>query len=62
MRRFSYAELATRDKLNLNFDLFWLKDDSLPAADVLAAEIVEKLRAALARVRNVTQELDDNPD
>ena len=53
-RRFPYEELAQRDKLNL--DIFWLKDDSLedidslPEPDVLAAEIVENLEAALEAV------------
>jgi len=62
-RRFSYEELAQRDKLNL--DIFWLKDDSLedidslPEPDVLAAEIVENLEAALEQFRSVTEELDD---
>jgi type I restriction enzyme M protein len=43
--------LIKRDKLSL--DIFWLKDDSLedsaslPDPDVLAAEIVEDLQAAL---------------
>ncbi|MBI1179200.1 MAG: N-6 DNA methylase [Alphaproteobacteria bacterium] len=60
-RRFSYEELAQRDKLNL--DIFWLKDDSLedidslPAPDVLAAEIVENLEAALEQFRSVSLEL-----
>lgn len=60
-RRFSYEELAKRDKLNL--DIFWLKDDSLedidslPAPDVLAAEIVDNLEAALENFRNVSAEL-----
>ena len=60
-RRFSYDELAQRDKLNL--DIFWLKDDSLedlgslPEPDVLAAEIVENLEAALEQFRSVTLEL-----
>jgi type I restriction enzyme M protein len=60
-RRFSYAELAQRDKLNL--DIFWLKDDSLedlgslPEPDVLAAEIVENLEAALTQFRSVSLEL-----
>src|SRR5690606_20332590 len=50
-KRFSYAELAARDKLNL--DIFWLKDsghidpDSLPPPDEVAAEIVENLELAL---------------
>ncbi|MGH8073526.1 MAG: type I restriction-modification system subunit M [Lysobacter sp.] len=60
-RRFGYEELAKRDKLNL--DIFWLKDDSLedidslPAPDVLAAEIVDNLEAALENFRNVSAEL-----
>jgi type I restriction enzyme M protein len=50
-RAFSYDELIKRDKASL--DIFWLKDDSLedsanlPAPDVIAAEIVEDLQAAL---------------
>ena len=65
-RRFSYEELAQRDKLNL--DIFWLKDDSLedlgslPEPDVLAAEIVENLEAALAQFRSVTLELVGEED
>jgi type I restriction enzyme M protein len=54
-RRFAYADLLKRDRLNL--DLAWLKDDSLedvsnlPPPDVIAAEIVENLEAALAQFR-----------
>jgi type I restriction enzyme M protein len=50
-RAFSYDELAARDKASL--DIFWLRDDSLedsenlPAPEVIAAEIVEDLQAAL---------------
>lgn len=50
-RPFTYEELVKRDKASL--DIFWLKDDSLedasnlPAPDVIAAEIVEDLQAAL---------------
>jgi type I restriction enzyme M protein len=61
-RRFSYDELIQRDKLNL--DIFWLKDDSLedidslPAPDVIAAEIVENLQAALEQFSAVAEELD----
>ncbi len=60
-RRFSYAELAARDKLKL--DIFWLKDDghidpdSLPPPDEVAAEIVENLELALARFRSVAASL-----
>lgn len=50
-RAFSYDELAGRDKASL--DIFWLRDESLedsenlPAPEVIAAEIVEDLQAAL---------------
>ena len=50
-RAFSYNELVTRDKASL--DIFWLRDESLedsenlPAPEVIAAEIVEDLQAAL---------------
>lgn len=63
-RRFSYEELVQRDKLNL--DIIWLKDDSLedidslPEPDILAAEIVENLEAALEQFKSVAAEL--NPD
>ncbi|MCL4862084.1 MAG: type I restriction-modification system subunit M [Caldilineaceae bacterium] len=61
-RCFSYDDLITRDKLNL--DLFWLKDDSLAdidslaAPDLIAAEIVENLEAALEQFRSVAEELE----
>jgi type I restriction enzyme M protein len=48
---FSYDELIARDKASL--DIFWLRDESLedsenlPAPEVIAAEIVEDLQAAL---------------
>lgn len=44
-------------------DIFWLKDDSLedidslPEPDVIAAEIVENLEAALEQFRSVADEL-----
>ena len=50
-RAFSYDELIARDKASL--DIFWLRDESLedsenlPAPEVIAAEIVEDLQAAL---------------
>src|SRR5271157_1752133 len=49
-RVFTYDEVMARDKVSL--DIFWLRDESLvdsanlPAPDILAAEIVEDLRAA----------------
>jgi type I restriction enzyme M protein len=60
-RRFAVQELLARDKLNL--DIFWLKDESLddvdqlPAPDVIAAEIVENLQAALEAFQAVAEEL-----
>lgn len=50
-KSFTYGELIKRDKASL--DIFWLKDQSLedsanlPDPDVIAAEIVEDLQAAL---------------
>lgn len=47
-----------------HLDIFWLKDDSLedidslPAPDVIAAEIVENLEAALEQFQSVAQELE----
>jgi type I restriction enzyme M protein len=52
---FPYEDLAKRDKFNL--DIFWLKDESLgdsanlPASDIIAAEIMEDLQAALEPVQ-----------
>ena len=60
-RRFSYEELAKRDKLNL--DIFWPKDasatdpDSLPPPDEIAAEIVASLELALEKFRSVAVKL-----
>jgi type I restriction enzyme M protein len=50
-KSFSYDELVSRDKASL--DIFWLRDESLedtgnlPAPELIAAEIVEDLQAAL---------------
>jgi type I restriction enzyme M protein len=60
-RCFTYDELMARDKVNL--DIFWLRDESLedsanlPEPDVLAAEIVEDLRSALAQFEGIEEEL-----
>src|SRR5690606_12326336 len=60
-RCFRYEELIKRDKLNL--DIFWLKEDSLedvenlPPPEVLAAEIVDNLEAALEQFRSVSAQL-----
>jgi type I restriction enzyme M protein len=63
---FSYDELVTRDKANL--DITWLRDDSLedldnlPAPEVIAREIVEDLTAALAEFEAVAAALEANID
>jgi len=60
-RKFAYDELVKRDRLNL--DIFWLKDESLedasnlPPPEVIAAEIVENLEAALEQFRQVAAAL-----
>src|SRR5437870_3854261 len=60
-KSFSYEELLKRDKLNL--DIFWLKDESLedsanlPDPDVIAAEIVEDLEAALSQFATIAADL-----
>ncbi len=62
-RSFSYDELMARDKVNL--DIFWLRDESLedsanlPNPDVLALEIVEDLKAALAQFESIEEALSD---
>ena len=64
-KKFTYDELIKRDKLNL--DIFWLKDDNLedpdnlPPPDVVAAEIIENLEAALEQFRGVAEELGEVP-
>jgi type I restriction enzyme M protein len=60
-KSFAYDDLIKRDKVNL--DIFWLKDESLedsanlPAPDVLAAEIVEDLEAALAQFAEIASDM-----
>lgn len=60
-RAYSYDELINRDKLSL--DIFWLRDDTLedsnnlPAPDILAAEIVADLEAALEQFREIATDL-----
>ncbi len=62
-RAFTYDELVARDKVNL--DIFWLRDESLedtaslPDPDVLAAEIVEDLQAALAQFAAIAEDLEE---
>jgi type I restriction enzyme M protein len=58
---FNYDDLVKRDKSSL--DIFWLKDDSLedaanlPEPDVIAAEIVEDLQAALDEFALIAEDL-----
>src|SRR5437773_1022863 len=60
-KSFPYEELFKRDKLNL--DMLWLKDESLedsanlPDPDIIAAEIVEDLQAALAQFAEIATDL-----
>ena len=58
---FTYEDLVKRDKVNL--DIFWLKDESLedsanlPAPDIIAAEIMEDLEAALDQFAEIAEDL-----
>lgn len=58
---FTLEELLERDKISL--DIFWLKDESLedsadlPDPDILAAEIVEDLQAALDQINSIAEDL-----
>jgi type I restriction enzyme M protein len=60
-RAYAYDDLLQRDKVSL--DVFWLRDESLedsanlPDPDVIAAEIVEDLRAALEEFEAVLGDL-----
>jgi hypothetical protein len=52
LHAFTYEELVKRDKASL--DIFWLKDDSL---EVIAAQIVEDLQAALDQFALIAADL-----
>jgi type I restriction enzyme M protein len=60
-RAYDYEELIKRDKANL--DIFWLKDEALeesanlPPPDVIAAEIVADLEAALEQFATIAEDL-----
>jgi type I restriction enzyme M protein len=62
-RSYTYDELMTRDKVNL--DIFWLRDESLedtenlPDPDIIALEIVEDLEAALEQFRLIANDLGE---
>ena len=61
-RSYDYDDLLKRDKLSL--DPFWIRDesltdtDSLPPPQVIAAEIVDDLKAALARFTKIVARLE----
>jgi len=61
-KSFTYDELAKRDKLNL--DILWLKDDALeesanlPAPEVIAADIMADLAAALQQFAAISDDLN----
>ena len=65
-RKYSYEEIMARDKTSL--DIFWLKDksltdlDALPSPDILAAEIVDNLQAALNSFNEVAESLNKPQD
>ena len=56
-RKFSYTELAARDKTSL--DISWIRDksltdlDNLPDPDVLADEIIENLQAGIDAFKEI---------
>jgi type I restriction enzyme M protein len=60
-KSFTYEDLIKRDKINL--DIFWLKDEALedsanlPAPEIIAADIVEDLQAALAQFAEIANDL-----
>ena len=60
-RAYDYQDLISRDKASL--DIFWLKDESLsdsdhlPTPEVIAAEIVQDLAAALEQFREIAGDL-----
>jgi type I restriction enzyme M protein len=60
-RPYSYDDIIKQDKCSL--DIFWLRDesledsDNLPDPDVIAAEIVEDLKAALEQFAEIQADL-----
>lgn len=61
-RAYTYEELLARDKVSL--DIFWLRDESLeesaslPEPEILAAEIVQDLQAALGQFAAIAEDLE----
>jgi type I restriction enzyme M protein len=62
-RRYSYDEIAARDKTSL--DIFWLRDkslsdlDNLPDPEELATDIVANLQGALASFQEIANGLEE---
>jgi type I restriction enzyme M protein len=60
--RTTYEEILARDKVSL--DLFWLRDESLEDSaslsepQLLAQEIADDLRSALAQIEDVLGDLE----
>jgi type I restriction enzyme M protein len=60
-REYTFDEIIARDKANL--DITWLRDESLedgsnlPDPDVIAAEIIEDLQAALEQFSLIASDL-----
>lgn len=64
-KSFSYDDLVKRDKASM--DIFWLRDESLedssnlPEPDVIAAQIVDDLQAALEQFAQIAGDLKTAP-
>lgn len=62
-RKFSYKEIITRDKTNM--DIFWLKSNSLISSDIIRksddiiTEIIENLEGALTNFRTIKDSIGD---
>jgi type I restriction enzyme M protein len=62
-RSFTFDEIAARDKCSL--DVFWLRDESLedsaslPDPNILAQEIADDLRSALAQVEDILADTEE---
>ncbi|MCW5890196.1 MAG: ATP-binding protein [bacterium] len=65
-RPYAHDEILARDKVSL--DLFWLRDESLedsaslPEPHLLAQEIADDLRSALAQIEDVLGDLEQRVD
>jgi type I restriction enzyme M protein len=63
-KSFTYEEVTKRDKANL--DIFWLKDEALedsanlPAPEIIAADIMADLEAALEQFAEIAEDLKTN--